>query len=95
MAHYWIFKTDNKSGRTISICNGSHDTEAECQCHWRAYSYGLCDGFQECLGEVRGSFQLGEHELSLRIINGEKDVEYFMLLNDEGKNFHYELCSRI
>lgn len=93
MAHYWIFKTDNKSGRTISICNGSHDTETECYNHFIVYLYGFMDCATELLGGFSFSMETGMHEHSFRLVHkDEKDFEYFMLLDDKGKNLHYELC---
>ena len=92
MTHYWIFKTDNKSNRTISICNGSHNTEAECRAHWVAYLYGFMDSATELLGGLTFGMDKGAHELSFRLTNKDKDFEYFMLLDDEGRDYHYELA---
>ena len=93
MTHYWIFKTDNKTGRTISICGGCHDTEAECRAHWVAYLYGFMDSATELLGGLSFKMDNGTHEHSFRLTyKDEKDFEYFMLLDDEGRDYHYELA---
>lgn len=92
MAHYWIFRTDNKTGRTTSLCNGSRDTEEECFAHWISYLYGFMDSAAELLGGLSFKMDSGLHRHSFRLTyKDEKDIEYFMLLDDEGKNFHYEL----
>ena len=46
--NYYIFKTDNKTGRTIHICNGSHDDERQCTMHFLCYLYGFMDGRLSC-----------------------------------------------
>ena len=54
---YFIFKTDNLSGKTIHICNGSHDSEYECNIHFHAYMYGFYDGCVEALGSGKFQFE--------------------------------------
>ena len=89
---YFIFKTDNTTGKTIHICNGSHNSEQECRTHWQCYMYGFMDGMFELLG--RDNFQMtnGSRPLSFRIVvDDKKDVEYFMLFDQEGHDLIMEL----
>ena len=90
---YTIFKTDNFTGKTINICGGSHETEKECRSHWQAYMYGFYDQAVEILGSGNFQFMNGKRLLSFHFhIDGKKDVEYFMLLGDEGPQLIHELC---
>ena len=94
MKHYYIFKTDYKSGKTIHICNGGHETIFECSSHWIIYMYGFMDAAYEFLGY--GNFEMdgGKHsQLSIRFTtkDGSKDVEYFMLLDKEGQDLINEI----
>ena len=93
MTEYFIFITDNLTGETIPICNGAHANEDECREHWTIYSYGVCDGWQGCLNEVRGSYSIGSHEYSLRIQNDGRDVEYFMVLDQEGHDLMLKISN--
>lgn len=92
--NYYIFKTDNKTGRTINICNGSHDDERQCTMHFLCYLYGFMDGAFELLGRKGFDMVNGEHDRSFRLTtsDGKKDVEYFMLLDEEGQNLIQESC---
>ena len=91
--NYYIFKTDNLTGKTIHICNGSHDTERECRIHWQAYLYGFMDGADEILGGPHFKMEKGTHGFSFRfVLEGKKDIEYFMLFDEEGQKLIYELC---
>lgn len=90
---YYIFKTDNKTGKTIHICNGSHDDEKQCRIHWQAYLYGFMDQATDLLGGLTFGLQKGTHDHSFRFTYKRKmDVEYFMLLGNEGRDLIYELC---
>lgn len=83
--NYYIFKTDNNTGKTDVICGGSHDTEDECIRHWRCYMYGAYDNALELFGHGNFQFMNGRRTLSFHLhIDGKKDVEYFMVLGDEG-----------
>ena len=98
MTHYYsIFKTDNISGKTILICGGSHDTIEECNIHWISFLYGFMDGAFELLG--RNGFQmingLVHKDRSFIIhIDGKKDVEYFMLLDEEADSLIKEISKQ-
>jgi hypothetical protein len=91
---YYIFKTDNKSGKTIHICNGSHNDEHECRVHWLCYMYGFMDGAFELLGRKNFTMEVGTHDQSFRLVttDQQKDVEYFMLLDKEGQDMVMETC---
>lgn len=87
MSRYYIFKTDNLTGRTIHICNGSHDSEHECRIHWQSYMYGFMDGAFEILGRDNFQMMAGSHKLSFQFsVDGKMNVEYFMLLDEDGVN---------
>lgn len=87
MSRYYIFKTDNLTGRTIHICNGSHDSEHECRIHWQSYMYGFMDGAFEIIGRDNFQMREGRYKLSFQfIVDGEMNVEYFMLLDEDGAN---------
>ena len=89
---YFIFKTDNLSGKTIHICNGSHDTEHECNIHFHAYMYGFYDGCVEALGSGKFQFGNGTRKNSFRFsVDGKLDVEYFMLLDQAGHDLIMEI----
>ena len=93
MTHYYIFKTNNLTGKTTHICNGSHDTERECRIHWMSYMYGFMDGAFEILG--RDNFQMmeGSRPSSFRFsVDGKMNVEYFMLLDEAGEDMIMEIC---
>ena len=93
MTSYFIFKTDNLTGKTIHICNGSHDTERECRIHWQSYMYGFMDGAFEILGRDNFQMAYGSHEHSFKFsIDGKKDVEYFMLFDQAGHDLIMEIC---
>lgn len=91
---YYFFKTDNKTGKTVHICNGDHETERECDVHFISYLYGFMDGAIELVGINNFEIEPGEHDRSFRFTtdDGKKDVEYFMLFDEEGQNLIYELC---
>lgn len=92
---YYIFKTDHLTGTTTHICNGGHDTMEECRHHWQAYMYGFMDGATELLGGLTFGMDRGERELSFRLTyKDQKDVEYFMLFGDEGRNLVFELAKQ-
>lgn len=85
--HYYIFKKEMPSGKTTFICGGSHDSADICAAHFRAYSYGFMDGASQILGYGNYEMMDGGHRLSFVFsINGQKMVEYFMLLDDEGQD---------
>ena len=92
--NYYIFKTDNKTGRIVHICNGAHDDEQQCRVHWLCYLYGFMDGAFELLGDRNFKMDNGTHDQSFRLYteDGQKDVEYFMLLDEEGQNMIQEIC---
>lgn len=93
MTSYFIFKTDNLTGKTIHICNGAHDTERECRIHWQSYMYGFMDGAFEILGRENFQMMNGSHELSFKFsIDGKKDVEYYMLFGQAGHDMIMEIC---
>lgn len=89
---YYIFKTNNKTGETTHICNGSHDSVEDCNRHWRCYLYGFMDGAIEIVGGCNFDLSEGTHPNSFRFAAGEKDVEYFMLLDEEGQELIAEIC---
>lgn len=93
MAQYFIFKTDLKTNKTTSICNGYHETEAECRLHWTAYMYGCMDAIRELTGKYQDMSEGSHGRLSFRLQYAEHDVEYFMLLNEEGVTLHYQVCN--
>lgn len=85
MNRYYFFKTDNITLRTIIICNGSHEDVDQCKLHFRYYMYGFMDGAFEILGAGNFKMDQGSHPDSFRVTYGIKhDVEYFMLLDQEG-----------
>lgn len=89
---YFIFKTDNVTGKTIHICNGSHNDERECRIHWQSYMYGFYDGCVEALGSGRFQFMEGTKPLSFIFgIEGKGNVEYFMLFDQAGHDLIMEL----
>ena len=93
MESYYIFKTDNRTGKTIHICNGSHDTEHECRIHWQSYMYGFMDGATELLGGLNFGMESGTRENSFRITYQDKlDVEYFVIFGEEGHKLIFKLC---
>lgn len=93
MTRYYIFKKDNLTGRTIHICNGSHDSEHECRIHWQSYMYGFMDGAFEILGRENFQMMEGIHKLSFQfIVYGKMNVEYFMLLDEDGVNLIKEIA---
>lgn len=86
MVHYYIFKTDNNTDKTIHICNGSYNTMGECRRYWLAYACG----FMDCAFEVYGA---GNFEINGNIIDYKftfrakaKNVSYFMLFDKEGQD---------
>lgn len=93
MTHYYIFKTDKVTGKTIHICNGSHSDERECLIHWQAYMYGFMDGAFEILGASNVKILGGDakHSFTLFVESQKKCVEYFMLLDKEGQDLIYEI----
>lgn len=84
MVHYYIFKTDNNTDKTVHICNGSYDTKDECRRHWLAYTYG----FMDCAFEVYGA---GNFEMAGDIMKDckftlhakAKNISYYMLFDEE------------
>lgn len=89
---YFIFKTDNISGKTIHICNGSHDTEHECNIHWQSYMYGFYDGCVEALGSGKFQFMNGSRKNSFHFsYDGKISVDYFMLLDQAGHDLIMEI----
>ena len=95
MTSYFIFKTDKVTGKTASICNGSHETEELCRIHWQSYMYGFMDGAFEMLG--RENFQMmqsNEHKLGFEFHVPAKGhtVEFFMLFDEAGHQLIQELC---
>ena len=93
MTRYYIFKKDNLTGRTIHICNGSHDSEHECWIHWQSYLYGFMDGAFAILGRENFQMMPGSRPLSfLFSVDGKMNVEYFMLLDEEGVNLIKEIA---
>ena len=94
MTHYYIFKTDNISGKTIHICNGGHETIKDCTQHWLCYMYGFMDAAYEFIGYGNFDMNGGKHAIdSIRFTtkDGSKDVEYFMLLNKAGQDLIMEI----
>lgn len=92
---YYIFKTDKVTGKTVHICNGSHETERECRIHWQSYMYGFMDGAFEILGAKNVQMmQSKEHNLGfeLHIPAKQHTVEYFMLFDKAGRDLIMELC---
>lgn len=93
MTSYFIFKTDNLTGRTIHICNGSHDSERECRIHFQSYMYGFMDGAFQILGRDNFQMMSGSRELSFQFsVDGKMDVEYFMLFDQAGHDLIMEIC---
>lgn len=93
--HYSIFKTDyNQLGKTVLVCGGSHDSEQECRIHWQSYLYGFMDSAFELLGRENFTMEQGSRDLSFKFVcmNGQKNVEYFMLLNEEASKLIKEIC---
>ena len=92
---YSIFKTDyNNLGKTILVCGGSHDSEQECRIHWQSYLYGFMDSAFELLGHDNFTMEQGDRPMSFKFVcmNGQKNVQYFMLLNEEADNLIKEIC---
>lgn len=84
--YYYIFKTDNLSGKTELVCGGAHKSILDCKNHFRIYCYG----FMDCSIELHGKSHMtngthGDLSFTLRV-DGKKDVEYFMLLDEEGQD---------
>ena len=91
MTSYFIFKTDNLAGKTELVCGGSHDTIDACKAHFRIYCYGFMDCTIELLG--RCSLTQGTHgnESFTVFVEGKKNTEYFMLLDEEGHKLIAEI----
>lgn len=90
---YFIFKTDNLTGKTTHICNGGYDSCLECERHFRIYSYGFMDLAFEVYGAGNFQMSLGRHRYSFILKSEDKiDVEYFMLLGEEGHKMVMETC---
>ena len=95
MTAYYIFKTDNLTGKTIHMCNGSHNDERECKIHWQSYMYGFMDGAFEMLGRDNFQMMRGTHDLSFRFtVDGKADTEFFMLFDQAGQDLIMEICRR-
>ncbi len=96
MTSYYIFKTDKVTGKTVHICNGSHNDERECRIHWQAYMYGFMDGAFEILGASNVKILSGDakHSFTLFVESQKKCVEYFMLLDKEGQDLVYEISNQ-
>lgn len=93
-SHYSIFKTDyNQFGKTILVCGGAHDSEQECRIHWQSYLYGFMDSAFELLGHDNFCLEQGDRPLFFRFVcmNGQKNVQYFMLLNEEADQLIKEI----
>lgn len=92
MEHYYIFKTDRTTGKTVHICNGSHETREECRRHWQYYMYGFMDAMNEIGCLIRESDTPGQtvHSFIADYIN----AEYFMLMGDEGRNLIFEIANK-
>ena len=87
---YFIFKKNLRTGKTVLVSCGSHDTEEQCSEHFHWYMYGFMDG----AFELAASFELvkGSHDPSfILVLNGEKRAEYFMLTGMEGAEFHMKI----
>ena len=90
---YFIFKTDNLTGKTTHICNGSHNDKREREIHWQSYMYGFMDGAFKMLGITNFEMRQGEHPLSFQfIVPGKMNSEFFMLLDEEGHKMVTETC---
>lgn len=97
MTHYYIFKTDRISGKTTHICNGAHETIEACSRHWLCYMYGFMDAAFELVGRNNFDMTNEKQELNsfqLKTKDGCKDVEYFMLLDKEGRDLISELSKQ-
>lgn len=92
--NYYIFKTSKNTGRTVHICNGSHNDERECRIYWQSYMYGFIDGAFEILGASNVQIIRGEHKLSFEIYikTDGKCVEYFMLFDKDGQDLISDIC---
>lgn len=92
MTSYFIFKKDNRTGKIINICGGSHKTERECLIHWQSYLYGFADGATELLGGLNFEITSGFYAISFRFVYKDKmDFEYFMLLDKAGHDMIQEI----
>lgn len=86
--NYYIFKTNLDTGKTYFICGGSQDSYEDCARHFRSYSYGFMDGAVEICGSGGYLMANGNHQLSFLFgtkAAGRFQVEYFMLLDQEGQ----------
>lgn len=89
--YYYIFKTDNLTKKSSLVCCGHHNTVEECSSHWIYYMYGFMDAVLELSGV---SITQGSSERSFRVNALDKDVEYFMLLGQEGNDLVYKLANQ-
>ena len=95
MASYFIFKKDLTTGYITPICNSWRDDLNEIDRHWFGYMYGFMDGCFEILGGQYVGMRPGSSERSFILhIEGRHEVEYFMLLDDEGRDLIYESCKQ-
>ena len=92
MTNYYIFKRDYLTGKTMIICNGSHNDERECRIHWQSYMYGFMDGAFEMLGRDNFQMQAGTHKLSFLFTAVGRNVEYFMLFDQAGRDLIEEIA---
>lgn len=87
---YFIFKKNLRTGKTVLVSCGSHDTEEQCSEHFHWYMYGFMDGAIEL--NVRTELEKGSHPRSfVLILGGEKRAEYFMLTGMDGAEFHMKI----
>lgn len=87
---YFIFKKNLRTGKTVLVSCGSHDTEEQCSEHFHCYMYGFMDGAFELAASLE--LEKGSHPRSfVLILDGEKRTEYFMLTGKEGADFHMEI----
>jgi hypothetical protein len=92
---YYIFKKDLTTGYITPICNSMRDDLEEIERHWLAYTYGFMDGCFEILGGQYVGMRPGSTKHSFILhIEGRHEVEYFMLLDQEGRDLIYESCSQ-
>lgn len=89
MTNYFIFSRNLSTGITIAICNGCRADKDSAAAHWVAYMYGFMDAEREFTG--KSDMKEGSTEKSFIIRKNGIEIEYFMLLDDEGRDLLYKI----
>ena len=92
---FYIFKKDLTTSYITPICNTTASNPEELDHYWNEYLVGFMDGCFEVLGGRYVGMRKGNSERSFILhIEGRHEVEYFMLLDQEGRDLIYESCTQ-